>query len=70
MALHSMIAIPKPVACPKCGGSDFAGVGKREFYSLGADRKKDAPSSIIYTFKCHCGHLWGVEVKKSAEEAR
>ena len=65
-----MIAIPKPAASPQCGGSNFSESGKREFYPLGADRKKDSPSSIVYAFKCHCGNTWGVEVKGTAEEGR
>ena len=61
---------PKPDACPRCGGSNITNSGKREFYSLGADRKKDGPSSIIYAFRCDCGHSWGVEVKTPPEPAR
>ena len=59
---------PKPTACPKCGAGEIANIGKKEFYRLGADRKKDSPYSIIYAFKCQCGHSWGIEVQAPAEQ--
>ena len=59
--------IPKPSACPKCGASKLENIGKKEYYALGADRKKDRPTSTIYAYKCQCGHSWGVEVKALVE---
>ena len=60
---------PKPTACPSCGSSKVTNTGKKEFYRLGSDRKKDSPYAIIYAFKCECGHSWGVEVQAETEKS-
>lgn len=57
------MSVPKPSKCPKCKADQIENTGRKEFYRLGADREKDPPSSVIYSFKCQCGHSWGVEVK-------
>jgi len=57
------MSAPKPSACPKCKANAIENTGRREFYRLGADRQKDSPSSVIYSFKCKCGHTWGIEVQ-------
>jgi hypothetical protein len=57
------MSVSKPSECPKCRADKIENTGRREFYRLGADREKESPSSIIYSFKCDCGHSWGVEVK-------
>ena len=57
------MSVPKPSGCPKCGTDRIENTGQKKFYRIGADRQKDPPSSIIYAFKCLCGHSWGIEVK-------
>ena len=57
------MSVPKPSECPKCRANKIENTGRREFYRLGADRAKESPSSIIYSFKCECGHSWGIVVK-------
>jgi hypothetical protein len=61
------MSVPKPSECPKCRTNKIENTGRREFYRLGADREKDSPSSVIYAFKCPCGHSWGVEVKADTQ---